>query len=274
MTQALQILPDKQQLQDVNKRILTMLPGGNKLQDNERYALAQIAVVHGLDPFNGEVWYIPGRGPMIGIKGLRKKAREQVQGNFWIDFREITDEIERSRYSIDKGAIAFEARLFDTENVMTYCGMIERMTKAGVPWDAIKGMLGEKPYTSGIGVLRATEQTKMERVQCAMKRAEADALKRRFDVPFGMGVEADNDPGDAPQEWTIEGSQVIEHDADPKVTFETLCSELKSTSEEIDLALTDAGGDYDTAAQYLTKRIAARKLTNGRKSMGRDDSGL
>ena len=119
MNQSLAILPDKQQLLDVNKRILTMLPGGAKLQDNERYALAQIAVVHGLDPFNGEVWYIPGRGPMIGIKGLRKKAREQVQGNFWIDFREIIDSDERKRYGIEAGALAFEARLFDSENVRT-----------------------------------------------------------------------------------------------------------------------------------------------------------
>jgi hypothetical protein len=274
MTTALQILPDRQQLQDVNKRIMTLLPGGSKLQDNERYALAQIAVVHGLDPFNGEVWYIPGRGPMIGIKGLRKKAREQVQGNFWIDFREITDDNERGRFGIDKGALAFEARLFDSENIRTYCEMVERMTKAGIPWESVNGMIGSKPYTSGIGVLRPTEQTKMERVQCAMKRAEADALKRRFDVPFGIGVEADNEPDATPQEWQIEGSQVVEHDADPKVAFDALCVSTNATDAEIGLAMDDAGGDYETAAQYLNKRVAARKLANGKRQMGRDDSGL
>ena len=103
----LALLPDKQQLAEVNNRIKVMLPGGAKLSNDERFALAQIAVVHGLDPFNGEVWYIPGRGPMIGIKGLRKKAREQVHGNFWIDFREIMDEAERKRYGIEAGALAF-----------------------------------------------------------------------------------------------------------------------------------------------------------------------
>lgn len=272
MTQALELLPDKQQLKLVDDRIKTMLPGGAKLQINERYALAQIAVAHGLDPFNGEVWYIPGRGPMIGIKGLRKKAREQVQGNFWIDFREIVDADERKRYSIESGALAFEARLFDTENIMTYCSMVERMTKAGIPWEAVKSMLGDKPYTSGIGVLRPADQTKMERVQCAMKRAEADALKRRFDVPFGLNVEAENEPETAPGDWQIEGSQVIEHDADPKVEFDHISAE--ATQEEIALALDDAGGDYETAAQFLRKRISDRKLKNGKKQLGRDDTGL
>src|SRR3972149_7643407 len=271
MGNALALLPDKQQLKQVDDRIKAMLPGGSKLQPGERFALAQIAVAHGLDPFNGEVWYIPNRGPMIGIKGLRKKARDQVQGNFWIDFREIVDADERRRYGIEVGALAFEARLFDTENVMTYCGMIERMTKAGIPWDAVKVMLGDKPYTSGIGVLRQSEQTKMERVQCAMKRAEADALKRRFDVPFGLTIEADVDPADAP-EWKIDGSTVVDHDDDPKAEFERISA--GATQEEIALALDEAGGDYETATQYLSKRINERKLKNGKKQLGRDDEGL
>jgi len=273
MNKALEILPDKQQLIDVNKRIEVMLPGGSKLNQNERLALAQIAVAHGLDPFNGEVWYIPGRGPMIGIKGLRKKAREQVAGNFWIDFREITDADERKRYGIDAGALAFEARLFDSENVRTYCDMISTMTKSGIPWQDVKVMIGEKPYTSGIGVLRPTEQTKMERVQCAMKRAEADALKRRFDVPFGLTINADVED-EKPSDWAIEGQIVDSQDADPKNVFNAKCSELNATDDEIALALDDAGGDYETALQYLVKRVSARKLTNGKKAMGRDDSGL
>lgn len=270
---ALSLLPDKQQLKQVDERLKVMLPGASKLTPGERYALAQIAVMHGLDPLNGEVWMIPNRGPMIGIKGLRKKAHEQVQGNFWIDFREIVDAEERKRFGIDAGAIAFEARLFDSENIRTYCEMVERMTKAGIPWEGVKSMLGDRPYTSGIGVLRQNESTKMERVQCAMKRAEADSLKRRFDVPFGLTVEADIEPSES-SEWQIEGSQVVEHDADPKSLFDKACPDLQATDDEITLALEDAGGDYDTATEYLTKRVNARKLQNGKKQLGRDGGGL
>ncbi|MBK9496791.1 MAG: hypothetical protein IPO08_20260 [Xanthomonadales bacterium] len=274
MGQALAILPDKQQMLDVKKRIAVMLPGGSKLNDNEQYALAQLSLMHSLDPFNGEIWYIPNRGPMIGIKGLRKKAREQVKGNFWINFREITDADERKRYGIADRALAFEARLFDSENVRTYCAMIETMTKSGIPWSDVKGMIGEQPYTSGIGVLKPEDQTKMERVQCAMKRAEADALKRRFDVPFGMTINAEIDYEDHAQDWVIEGQLVDTQDADPRKAFDAKCIELKATEAEISLAMDDAGGDYETAAQYLSRRVSARVLTNGKKQMGRDDSGL
>ena len=270
----LALLPDKQQLAEVNNRIKVMLPGGAKLSNEERFALAQIAVAHGLDPFNGEVWYIPSRGPMIGVKGLRKKAREQVQGNFWIDFREIMDADERKRYGIEAGALAFEARLFDSENVRNYCDMVSQMTKSSIPWSDVKQIIGDKPYTSGIGVLRPNEQTKMERVQCARKRAEADALKRRFDIPFGLNVEADSEPDVIADEWKIEGASIESQDAEPGASFRAKCAEMSATEAEVNQALEDAGGDYETALQYLTKRVSARKLQNGKKAMGRDDSGL
>ena len=178
-------------VRELQERLALMLPGGAKLDKNAIAALAQGAILHGLDPLNGEIWYIPGRGLMVGIKGLRKKAREQVQGNFWIDFREITNPEERKRLRIPEGALAYEARLFDSENIRIYVDAVSQFTKAGIPWEAAREILGDKPYTSGIGVLAAGEQTKMQPAQCAMKRAEADALKRRFDVPFGMNVESD-----------------------------------------------------------------------------------
>lgn len=176
---------DVRELQD---RLKLMLPGGDKLSGSQLLALAQGAVAHGLDPLNGEIWMIPGRGLMIGVKGLRKKAREQVRGNFWINFREIVNPEERKRLRIPEGALAYEAQLFDSENITTYTDAVGKMTKAGIPWEAVKDMIGDKPYSSGIGVLKAGEQSKMEPAQCAMKRAEADALKRRFDVPFGLSV--------------------------------------------------------------------------------------
>ncbi len=175
-------------------RILAMLPGASKLTESERLALAQSCVALGLNPFNGEAWFISGRGPMVGIKGLRKKAHDQVKGNFWIDYREVIDADERERWGIEKGALAFEARLYDSENIRTYTDTIKQLMEARIPWEAVEKMVGTRPYTSGVGVLRAGEQTKMERVQCARKRAEANALKQRFDVPFDIGVEEDELP--------------------------------------------------------------------------------
>lgn len=196
MNTALAVWGDRRDVRELDTRLATMLPGADKLSTNQRLALAQGSLAHGLDPFNGEIWMIPGRGLMIGVKGLRKKAREQVQGNFWVEFVEITDADTRRRQRIPDGALAYEARLFDSENLRTYTATCEQLLKAGIPWDAVSRMVGTKPYTTGIGVLAAGEQTKMQPAQCAMKRAEADALKRRFDVPFGLAVEADSDPAE------------------------------------------------------------------------------
>lgn len=272
--QTLQVWGTRDDVRELTERLQLMLPGGKNLNPNDVRALAQGAVAHGLDPLNGEIWMIPGRGLMIGVKGLRKKAREQVQGNFWIEFREITNAEERSRYGIIAGALAFEARLFDSENIRTYTEAVSMMTKAGIPWDAVKEMIGSKPYTSGVGVLKPTEQTKMERVQCAMKRAEADAIKRRFDVPFGLqqGIEDDDAPVFEGQWADADGA--TGEPIDPRKMYHDLASELKATDEEIGRALEDAGGEYETAAQDLKKIVSDRKLKNNKRQLGRDDTGL
>ncbi len=184
----------RDEVRELRERMAIMTPGAAKLSDKELAALAQGAIAHGLDPLNGEIWIIPGRGLMIGVKGLRKKAREQVRGNYWVDFQPLTNTEQRQALRIPDGALAYEARLFDSENLRQYSETCERLLKAGIPWEAVERMVGSKPYTVGLGVLKIGEQTKMEPAQCAMKRAEADALKRRFDVPFGIAIESDTEP--------------------------------------------------------------------------------
>lgn len=179
-------------------RILAMLPGADKLSKDERMSLAQLSVAYGLNPFNGECWAIPGKGSMIGIKGLRKTGHQQIEkvgGNYWVEYVEITDLETRKRYGVQPGDLAFESHLFDTHNINTYVTAVERLLKAGIPWEAVKAMMGDKPYTTGFGVIRQGETTKMDRVQCARKRAESNAIKQRFDVPFGVTV-ADEDTGE------------------------------------------------------------------------------
>lgn len=193
---------NRDDVRELDNRLQATLPGGQKLATNERIALAQAALAHKLDPLNGEIWMIPGRGLMVGIKGLRKKAHEQVKGNYWVDFRQIVNIEERQALGIPDAALAFEARLYDTENIMTYSAAFEKMKQ--LPWDVIKSIIGDKPYTVGLGVLKHEEQTKMQRAQCAMKRAEADAIKRRFDVPFGVDVEDDVIDAPAPTPPTMD----------------------------------------------------------------------
>lgn len=190
---ALAAYGSRDDVKEMVARIKAMLPGGDKLNDGQVKSLAQGALAHGLDPFNGEIWYLPGNGLMVGIKGLRKNAHQQVKGNYWLEFRPITDAAERAALQAPDGALVYEARLFDSENILTYVSAVKELSASKIPWEAVSAIMGQKPYTLGYGIFLKSEQTRMKPIQCAMKRAEADALKRRFDVPFGFGLDEEND---------------------------------------------------------------------------------
>lgn len=178
------------------------LPGGKRLDTKQITALAQASIAHGLSPFNGEIWILPS-GLMIGIKGLRKKAREQDA--FSVEFRQIINPEEKAALGIPANALAFEARLSVASAILAFAAEFIKLMKAGVSETTAFRILGERPYTSGYGYHLPSEQTKMTPIQCAYKRAEADAIKRAFDVPLGLNASGDDNPTEFSGEW-IEGS--------------------------------------------------------------------
>lgn len=207
----------RSEIREIARRVQLMAPGGRKLNENEALALAQGAVAHGLDPFNGEIWYIPGSGLMAGVKGLRKAARNQIDGNFWPEFEQISDPDERNSLMIPEGALAFRCILRDTETITAYSKAWKDMISNEIPTEVIPTIIGKRPYTEGVGYLKRGESTRMDPVQCAMKRAEADALKRRFDLPFAIPTEPNGEVIEA--EWT-------------ERTFEETEEEIKEKAKE------------------------------------------
>ena len=185
---------DRAEIREIAQRVQLMAPGAKKLSENEALALAQGAVAHGLDPFNGEIWFIPGSGLMTGIKGLRKAAKNQITGNYWPEFSEITDPDERARLFIPKEALAYRCLIRDSDTIRAYSEAWKHLAENKVPVKVIPTLIGEKPYTEGVGYYEVGEKTKMKPVQVAMKRAEADALKRRFDLPFAIPTEPNDMP--------------------------------------------------------------------------------
>ena len=86
------VIVEREKIIQLGKQISAMLPNSGKLNDNERWALAQVALAHNLDPFTGEVYYMSNRGVFIGIAGRRKLARRQMAaegGSYWTYFRQI-----------------------------------------------------------------------------------------------------------------------------------------------------------------------------------------
>lgn len=182
------MLGQDEEIKNMANAIKLRLPGGDKLSVPEAFALATVSIGYGLNPFNGECWYIPGSGPMVGIKGLRKAARYEVKkqgGNYWVDFQLIR-ESEKKDLQIPQDSIAYKALLYRTDLVSLAADAISKMGKAGLPWEMCEQYLYRPAM--GIGYWRQGEKTKMKPDQCARKRAEAEALKVAFDMPFGFQV--------------------------------------------------------------------------------------
>lgn len=226
-------------VRELADRIRLGVPGGRKLEQSEALVLAQIALAHGLDPFTGEIWYIPGTGPMVGIKGLRKAAQKEARkngGNYWTEFRRISDPEEMDSLNIPAGALAFECRLLDSQSILSYAGSVKALRDAGFSHAEATALTGGRPTTIGYGYLKPGESTKMPAVQCAMKRAEADAIKRRYHIPFSFGDEDTLDGRDTPidpgPQWNAALAEEELGATQAEIEASVAQSQTKHTAEE------------------------------------------
>jgi len=185
---------DTNEIKALGKRIRTLMPGGKDYTENEALMLAQLAIAHNLNPFNGEIWLIKNKktgellGAIIGIKGLRKQAKRQC--DHWGvgdngGFRLITDQEELKKYNSTPADTVYEYTLGDDVTQKRWLEGITSLREAKFDQNDARDMMGQRPpVTRGIGVYKSGEASKMKPNQCAMFRAEKDALKRRFDVDF------------------------------------------------------------------------------------------
>lgn len=195
---ALAIHGTNQDVDAMAARFKIALRGGDKLANNEARALAQIALVTHLDPYIGEIWYIPGKGPMIGIAGARRLWNEKgiAGGGFsFVDIQPCSPE-EAGATESDVVA-AFKAIAHDSKATIEYQKLFQstiamlRDAQAPDPFALAKEICGPKPQWIGYGYSTKSETSRMNKMQLARKRAEADALKKCIIVPFGLEVSAE-----------------------------------------------------------------------------------
>jgi len=205
---------DIEEVRELTRRILTMLPGAKDLGPYGAGALAQASLAMGLNPLIGEVWAIPQGGRqndgthksyaiMVGIKGLRTKAHEQARadhGMFTVHFRSPTED-EMYGVKLNNGDIA------------RACDLVVSGDRAARHHD----LTGEVPRYVGIGVYRGGESTKMHPLQVARKRAEADAIKQAYDVPLsfvsGGAQQVDIEVEDEPEQYEENGDGLVRGNA-------------------------------------------------------------
>lgn len=178
-------------------RFKTALRGGEKLNNNELYALAQVARVTNLNPFNGEIWCIPGKGTMIGIAGARRLWQEQSKAGGGFSFVEIISCPPQEAGATEADvAAAFKAIAHDSKATSQYQKLfletVNSLRAAGStdPVKEAREIMGPKPEWIGYGYSTKSETSRMNKTQLARKRAEADALKKCVVIPFGVEIAA------------------------------------------------------------------------------------
>jgi hypothetical protein len=199
------------------RRIKIMVPGGSKLADAEAQALAQVSLVTKCNPFIGEIWYIPGRGPMIGIKGARRHGNEQVEqaggrGAYWFPDLQPCSPDDAGAKDVKDVSASFRCVITDSVSTSKYQQMfletVNSLRSAGSkdPVGEAREICGKRPQWIGYGFSTTSEQSKMNKQALAMKRAEADALKKRFDIPFGTEISTDDSAVESGGPEWIEGT--------------------------------------------------------------------
>lgn len=168
---ALEKYGERAALTEMMYRIKHCVPNGNRLSDIEVKSLAQVSIATGLNPFTGEIWYIPGKGPMAGIKGLRRRAREQ--STYSVTLRAMRNG-ELEEHNIKPGDVGRICELF-RHDVLQKAVEINRA--AGEMVVPVKPLLGVGIWRKGDQIASSKSSTWM-----ANKRAEADALRQGFDL--------------------------------------------------------------------------------------------
>ena len=213
----------RDEVKELQARIINMMPSlmpnSSQLTHEESLALAQVALAHGLSPFNNEIYYLKSGeknlGVFPGIRGYRKAAHRQMRregGSYWLSepmlvsatkhggedgdictVYELRDSVTMGEYLKLRGMIFTMNRL--PENILTMAkednealtilrNMIENTSLE---------ILGKPPVTFGVGIVKKFEaenrlkKSGLSPTHISAIRAERAALRKRFDLDLVFG---------------------------------------------------------------------------------------
>jgi hypothetical protein len=191
-------------------RIKLMIVNGKRLNSDEVYALTVFSLANDLNPFNGEAYFLPGKGPTPGIQGFRKKSKMAlrieakeagVRAPFFTEEYELITDPKEAGHDPEKGDIAYRCTISDNVSQQGHADIFSdamaKLIKAGLDVDqaykAAEKIAGSKPVWTGIGIVYGSEnfgeKEMFARHERAMKRAAKLAIKKRWptlDLPSGM----------------------------------------------------------------------------------------
>lgn len=213
----------RDEVKELQARIITMMPSlmpnASLLTPIESMALAQVALAHGLSPFNNEIYYLKAGeknlGVFPGIRGYRKAAHRQMRregGSYWLSEPMHVSPVE---YGGDAGDLCTVYELRDSVTMGEYLKLrtmifqmnhlpdnILKMAKEdGEALTILRNMieqtaleiLGKPPVTFGVGIVKKFEienrlkKAGLSPTHISAIRAERAALRKRFDLDLVFG---------------------------------------------------------------------------------------
>ena len=180
----------------IRDRIVAMMPGAADAPPDVQWAAAQLAVLHKLNPFNGEIYVIRlGKKKVgnqwvddwrthVGVKGLRTLARRQA--NFMTEERELSPEevkhLRRDNY--DPKDVGVEVTLWRLD-------VARECKELGIPYAPVKATgfwrVKAQYHRQNSEWMPDSVPNTWNEYDVAAKRAEINAIKKGFDMVIDVG---------------------------------------------------------------------------------------
>ena len=214
-------------LREMTRRIMLFDKGKVKMSPTEAAHLAQVAASSWLNPFTGEIWgwvdvYRNERrlNIMPGRKGLIRHAKEQanLEGDkFYPEYEEIVSLDLRRQYLLEEGDLAYICKLRSIREIDTWNASLMAAGQAGLEPSDVKELVGPRPYTFGLGIMRkkevaSTKDAAMTATERCQKRAYMMALKQKYVLPLAHAI---GQEGQTVDDYIIEG-EFQEVDPEPE----------------------------------------------------------
>lgn len=177
------------------RRLKVMLPGGDKLTDEQAMAVAQAAILSGANPFRGEIYGFPDKkGKLVideGYKLLVRWAKKEMPYTEWYEPFDAEP----------AGSIGYRCFILRQDNKE----LLSTLLKTGVPLERAQIMT----TTDAVGVVGKGEMTKRPPQGWTWdQRARIRALKNALKLSHGAPSLTDL----AHESWNVNGTQTQPED--------------------------------------------------------------
>ncbi len=250
-------------LREMTRRIMLFDTGKIRMNPTEAAHLAQVSASAWLNPFTGEIWgwvtEYQSRGRtqrklsiMPGRKGLIRHAKEQsiAEGDkFWPEYEPVVATQLRADYRLDTGDLGFICKLRSVREIEVWNQSLVAAGTAGLEPSDVKNLVGTRPFTFGLGILRAAEiatldrrsDNRMTHTERAQKRAYMMSLKQKYVLPLAHAI---GEIGQTVDDYLVEGEFTELEPPEPEELTAEQVKELADKAKEtpvVDLEVEDRG---------------------------------